>query len=93
MKIATQGYSTTCRMDMDKLNEMAGEECFGLCFDVGHLNIVHGSITDYVTKLGSRINALHIHDNDMNGDLHLAPYTGTVRWVDLYTSLKGRPFF
>lgn len=73
---------------IDTLNGTAGQECFGLCFDVGHLNIVHGSIYEYVTKLGKRLKALHIHDNDMNGDLHLAPYTGTVRWADLYTALR-----
>ena len=73
---------------IDTLNEKAGCECFGFCFDVGHLNIVHGSIYSYVTKLGKRIKALHIHDNDMNADSHLAPYTGTVRWADLYTALR-----
>ncbi len=73
---------------IDTLNRMAGEECFGLCFDVGHLNIVHGSIIDYVKKLGTRIKALHIHDNDMDADEHFAPYSGTVRWTDFYTALK-----
>ena len=73
---------------IDTLNDLAGKECFGLCFDVGHLNIIHCSMHDYVLKLGNRIKALHIHDNDMNGDLHLAPYTGTVRWADFHDSLK-----
>ena len=73
---------------IDTLNEMAGEECFGLCFDVGHLNIVHYPITDYVKTLGKRIKALHMHDNDMDGDQHLAPYAGTVRWCDLYSALR-----
>lgn len=73
---------------IDTLNEMAGKECFGLCFDVGHHNLLHRNLSDYIEKVGTRIKALHIHDNDMEGDLHLMPYSGTVRWVDLYTSLK-----
>jgi len=73
---------------IDTLNQMAKEECFGLCFDVGHLNIIHGSLVDYVKKLGTRIKALHIHDNDMNDDEHLAPYSGSVRWMDFYMALK-----
>ena len=73
---------------IDTLNDLAGKECFGFCLDVGHLNIVHVSLHDFVLKLGDRLKALHIHDNDMNGDLHLAPYTGTVRWDDFHDSLK-----
>lgn len=73
---------------IDTLNEMAGRECFGLCFDTGHINLVRDPIPEYVQKLGKRIKALHIHDNDSQGDMHLAPYTGSVRWNDFYNSLK-----
>ena len=87
-------YAGTCSQAdeavayIDTLNDLAGKECFGLCFDVGHLNLVRGMIPEYVEKLGLRIKALHISDNDGIADLHLAPYTGTIRWQDLYTSLK-----
>jgi len=73
---------------IDTLNEIAGREIFGLCLDVGHLNLVRRAIPEYVHKLGKRIKALHIHDNDGDRDLHLAPFTGSVRWKDFYTSLK-----
>ncbi|MBR7098777.1 MAG: sugar phosphate isomerase/epimerase [Clostridia bacterium] len=73
---------------IDTLNEMAGKEVFGLCFDVGHLNLVRRAIPEYVEILGSRIRALHIHDNDGDRDLHQAPFTGTVRWNDFCDSLR-----
>ncbi|MBQ3074929.1 MAG: sugar phosphate isomerase/epimerase, partial [Clostridia bacterium] len=54
---------------IDTLNEIAGREVFGLCFDVGHLNLVRSAIPEYVSILGKRIKALHIHDNDGDRDL------------------------
>ena len=73
---------------IDTLNKMAGRECFGLCFDTGHINLINDVIRDYVKNVGKRIKALHIHDNYGNTDVHLAPYTGTTRWNDFYSSLK-----
>lgn len=63
---------------LDSLNARAGKEMFGLCLDIGHLNLLGLDPTEYIHKLGKRIKVLHIHDN--NGgpeDQHLAPYTGT----------------
>ena len=74
---------------IDTLNEIAGRECFGLCFDTGHINLVNKYITEYVEKLGHRIKALHIHDNNGLSDLHLSPYTGMVNWKEFYSSLKN----
>ncbi len=73
---------------IDTLNEMAGRECFGLCLDTGHLNLVNERFQEYSQKLGGRIKALHIHDNNGMSDLHLAPYSGTIRWNDFYNSLR-----
>ena len=73
---------------IDTLNAEAGEECFGLCLDTGHLNLLRGDFRSYIPKLGKRIKALHIHDNFADGDRHLMPYTGNVRWKDLLCGLK-----
>ena len=73
---------------IDTLNEIAGKEIFGLCFDVGHLNLVRCAIPEYLNVLGKRVKALHVHDNDGDRDLHQAPFTGTVRWNDLCDSLR-----
>ncbi|MCI8623967.1 MAG: sugar phosphate isomerase/epimerase [Provencibacterium sp.] len=73
---------------IDTLNERAGKECFGLCLDTGHLNLLRKNIREYVRVLGPRIKALHIHDNDGSRDEHLMPFTGTVRWNDFTSALK-----
>ncbi len=65
---------------IDHLNELAGEECFGLCVDTGHLNLIGREQYAYIKYLGKRIKAFHVHDNDGKSDLHLAPYTGTINW-------------
>ena len=60
---------------MDTLNDYAGEELFGFCLDTGHLQLVNRTPYDFITKLGKRLKALHIHENDMIGDLHQMPFS------------------
>ena len=62
---------------IDALNAEAGADCFGFCFDVGHANLLHKNICQYLEILGHRLTCLHIHDNDGQNDLHMAPYTQT----------------
>ncbi len=73
---------------IDELNAKAGKNCFGLCLDTGHLQLVHIPCHRYLPILGKRIVALHIHDNDAVKDRHMAPYTGTVRWDEFYEELR-----
>lgn len=75
--------------EIDELNALAGKECFGLCVDMGHLNLVGLEPRTYFPIVGKRIKALHIHDNDGLSDQHKAPYTGKINWVDFYTQLKA----
>ena len=73
---------------IDALNAMAGKECFGLCMDTGHLNMLGKRFYTYVPVLGHRIKCLHIHDNPGIADSHLAPYSGTVLWKEFTEELK-----
>lgn len=75
--------------EIDALNEKAGADYFGLCLDTGHLNICRTPIYDYIPTLGKRLTALHIHDNDQTNDLHMMPYTGTIRWDIFVRELKA----
>ena len=75
--------------EIDALNEKAGAEYFGLCLDVGHLNICRTPLYDYIPTVGKRLKALHIHDNDQTNDLHMMPYTGTVRWDFFIRELRA----
>lgn len=92
--IAEKRYAGTCCDPheaceyIDKLNALAGKECFGLCFDTGHINLVHCQPEYYIKTLGKRIKALHIHDNDMMGDNHLAPFTGKFDFMQFARALR-----
>ncbi len=73
---------------VDKYNAIAGKECFGFCLDTGHMNRLRQDPRRYITIMGKRIKALHIHDNAGELDQHKAPYTGTINWKAFYTALK-----
>ena len=73
---------------IDKLNAAAGKECFGLCLDTGHLNLLRIDCRAYIPVLGNRIKALHIHDNDGVTDQHKAPFTGNFDFMSFCEELK-----
>ncbi len=62
---------------IDQVNAEYGAEVLGFCFDTGHANLAGINMEDFVTTLGSRLKALHIHDNDGMNDLHQIPFTFT----------------
>lgn len=74
---------------VDELNDFAGEEVFGFCFDVGHANILGKNLYQSVVTLGSRLKILHIHDNDGVSDLHTIPYTFARGWSPVATDWNG----
>jgi len=86
----------TCYL-IDSLNEIAGADVFGFCFDVGHLNASGLDVYSFIKGVGSRISALHLHDNDGRSDAHLFPYTqirdqwglqAGVNWEDVIKGLR-----
>ena len=64
----------SCRM-IDLLNEEAGGDYFGFCFDIGHANLTHRNVKEFVKALGPRLTILHIHDNNGMEDQHVLPYS------------------
>ena len=73
---------------IDGLNAAAGRECFGLCLDTGHLNLLRKNVVNYIRILGTRIKALHIHDNNGVDDQHMMPFTGCFRWQEFLSTLR-----
>ena len=78
---------TACRM-IDELNRIAGEKLFGFCLDSGHMLLCGLDAKETVLKLGKRISAFHLHDNDGRNDQHLAPYMGILDWNRLIEGIK-----
>lgn len=57
---------------------------FGVCFDYAHA-ASFGSNTDideWVKKLAPYVKHLHINDNDLKNDLHLAVGSGRIDWTE-----------
>ena len=65
---------------IDELNDIAGQKCFAFCLDTGHALLTGRDIYTALMKLGSRVETLHIHDNDGRSDQHMAPYMGVLDW-------------
>ena len=68
-----------------------GGEHIGFCYDSGHH---HGWCRDipWLQLYGTRLSALHLHDNNAIRDSHSIPFTGTINWPDLSKELAGSPY-
>ncbi len=63
-----------CRY-VDTLNAQCGPY-FAACLDLGHVALVGEELPRMIRALGSRIEALHIHDNNYHEDSHTLPGHG-----------------
>lgn len=59
---------------INHINNLAGKEVMGTCFDIGHSNALRQNIKREVITLGKHLKCLHVHDNDGSGDNHQVPY-------------------
>jgi L-ribulose-5-phosphate 3-epimerase len=60
----------------------------GFCYDSGHENC-YSQGTDLLAQYGSKLMALHLHDNDGSADQHLIPGEGSIDWSHLKQRLRG----
>lgn len=51
----------------------------GFCYDAGHHHYWQPNC-NLLAQYGSRLMALHLHDNDRIHDQHLLPFDGTIDW-------------
>lgn len=65
-----------------------GSEWVVACLDLGHSPIVGQDVPNMIKALGPRLQALHVHDNDLIGDLHLPPYSGKMDFDAICKALK-----
>lgn len=62
------------------------------CLDTGHLNVMGEEPYAAVKALGERLEAMHVHDNRWELDMHLIPYQGTLDWNALIRGLRDIGF-
>lgn len=53
---------------------------FGVCFDYAHASIYGSDIDSWVNVLSPYVKHMHINDNDLKNDLHLAVGDGLIDW-------------
>lgn len=60
------------------------------CIDIGHAEMqrLNTSAKELIEMLGDKVQTLHIHDNDLNADLHQIPYTNNIDFDVMLKSLK-----
>lgn len=63
---------------------------FVACLDIGHAQMRghHTSAVEMIHALGSRIGALHIHDNDLWKDCHQIPFSMQIDFEAVVQALK-----
>ncbi|MCL2885042.1 MAG: sugar phosphate isomerase/epimerase [Oscillospiraceae bacterium] len=68
--------------------------CVGFCYDSGHHHCCNPE-DDLLGEFGSRVMALHLHDNEggdghgaREGDTHQLPFDGTVDWPEVMAKIK-----
>ena len=71
---------------LDALNDPS----FVACLDLGHAEMfgVNTSAVEMIHKLGSRLQALHIHDNDKLHDSHQIPFSMQIDFIPVIQALK-----
>ncbi len=72
---------------VDTLNAEGGDH-FCACLDLGHIGLVGEDPVAMIKALGSRIQALHIHDNNYHDDTHTLAGTSHMPMVTIFETLK-----
>ena len=76
----------------DELAELAEllkeQNRFGVCLDVGHMMLVTEDAKQWVKKLSPYILHLHLNDNHLKYDEHLALGRGRIDWPFVFSLLK-----
>lgn len=70
--------------------DAVNDDYFVACLDIGHAEMLGSDTTaaEMVKALGSRLKALHIHDNDKLHDSHQIPFSMNVDFVPIVKALK-----
>lgn len=60
------------------------------CVDIGHAEMagVNGGAVNIIKALGSDVQALHIHDNNLRKDLHQIPFSMDINYEEVVKALK-----
>ncbi len=71
--------------------QAVNDESFVACLDIGHAEMAGSGdgAVNMIHKLGSHLQALHLHDNDRLWDLHQIPFAGSIDFPAVVQALKA----
>lgn len=81
-------FCTTPEELLELMDSLGDDKVFGICWDVGHGHLHKINQPEAIRQMGSRLKALHIHDNRGEKDEHQLPYLGNIEWEPLLQALK-----
>lgn len=68
-------------------------EYMGLCLDTGHGYVTwREKLPEIIRQYGSRIYAVHLHDNNGAADFHLLPGEGEINWKEVMEALSASAY-
>lgn len=65
---------------------------YGVCFDYAHASISNTELDEWIESLRKYIKHIHINDNDLINDLHLAVGDGAIDW-DIFFDYYKKYFY
>ena len=81
-----------CAEELCHLVDSFTADNIGVCWDTGHAHCTGLDQYAEITRLGRRLKALHVHDNDGTGDKHTAPFNGTIDWKAFMRGLRDAEY-
>ncbi len=61
-------------------DNLSGKENFAVCLDYAHATVFGKNADSFVKELSPYVKHIHINDNDLEDDLHLAVGDGKINW-------------
>ncbi len=84
--------TAACSTPEDFLKHLAQIDSpyFVACLDIGHAELrdLGSNAVDMIKALGTKLQALHIHDNDKISDLHHIPFSHNIDFLPIIKALK-----
>lgn len=69
--------------------ELLDKDVFVACVDLGHAEMrgLNTNAVKMIERLGDRVQALHIHDNDLHYDNHTLPFSSKIDFIPIMKAL------
>lgn len=81
-------FYTSDWSDLLELTMSFNTESAGICWDVGHANLLHLNQAEAIEAFGNKLKCTHIHNNFSDNDDHLPPDQGNVDWKKVIGAMK-----